>query len=248
MTFRTFGIALLGASTLLCTPAQAQFEDEIIVTGTRIASNDIPGTYLEVQGDFLLVEMSVYNDSRDIKTRGEEIVATLENLADAAKANRDIELSLLVDDSFVRPFSLQAAIDAIGSGSLPQTSRVDLLAKTPIPARVTNSYALVSRLQKFADDIDTVGRSSVSADEEPNVSVTDPYKYRTDLIEKVSGEIKAVTTALGNDYRAVITDLDEEMEFVRGGDLSLIFYIPYDYEIIPATITSRDQLIVSDDY
>ena len=249
-----FSTALALGAICLAAPAHAQFEDEIIVTGTRIANygsaaeSPIPGTFLKVQGDFLIVTMNVYNDSRDIETRGKEIVATLENVARAARTSRDVELSLRVDGQFVRPFSLEAAIDAIRGGNLPETSQVSLLAKTPIPETVTNSYKLVGTLQDFADSIDTVGRSSVTVAGEPDVSVTNPDQYRGPLLELVADEIKAFTAALGGNYRAVVTDIDERMRFTRGGDLSLIFYIPYDYEILPTAITSRDQLIVSDDY
>ena len=244
MTLRYIATAL---ALFAGSAAPSWAQDEIIVTATRMDAS-VPGTFLEVQGDFLLVEITVYNDSRDIETRGEEITETLENLAQAAERNRDIELSLRIEDEIVRPFTLKAAIDAVTSGSQPQTSRVTLLAKTPIPSKVTNSYALVTKLQSFAEDVETVGRTSVFTDEEPNVSVEDPDQYRPQLITAVTDEIKAITSALGGNYRVILQDIDEEMKYVRGSDLSLIFYIPYDYEIIPTSLTSRDVITLPEDY
>ena len=237
----------LGAALLVGLAGTAAAQDEIIVTATR-SETSLPGTFLEVQGDYLLVDITVYNDSREIETRGEEITETLENLAEAARRNRDIELSLAIEDEIVRPFTLKAAIDAVESGRQPQTSQVTILAKTPIPDQVANSYSLVTKLQSFAEDVETVGRTSVFTDDEPEVSIEDPDQYRPQLIEKVTSEIKSVTSALGGDYRVVLQDIDEEMKYLRGGDLSLIFFIPYDYEIIPTSLTSRDVITIPEDY
>jgi len=49
---------------------------------------------------------------------------------------------------------------------------------------------------------------------------------------------RQTTSALGDDYRVILDGLDGEMKWSRGGDVNLVFHLPYNFIIIPTSITS----------
>jgi hypothetical protein len=229
-------IFILMCSVALTPNAWAQ-NDEIIVTATRIDSS-IPGLFLEVKGDFLLLEVSVENDSRDLETRLSEINKTMQGFISAAAKNPDITLSIVDEGDVVRPLTIGTFQSGIRRGSRPDTSRAFLKVKTQIPDTVADSYKLANKLGAFVENIPEVGRTTIDSYDEVAVSVVNPYQYRSSVIKLVTDEINSISQALGGNYRAVIEDIDEELKWVRSGDLNLAFYIPYDYKIIPANVTS----------
>ena len=234
--------ALLGAAMLLPMTAYAQM-DEIIVTGTRITNavdfdeDSTPGLFLEKKGDFLLLDVSIENDSRELTTRLRELNEAVQDFIAAAKENPDIELSI-IDGNFVRPLTRENYRDGIRGGSRPDTSMARLKVKTAIPDKVEDSYKLATRLSEFVDSIEEKDRTKIQTYNSISVSVVNPYQYRNELIELVVGEINAVTDSLGPEYRAVIRGLDRDLRWVRSGDLNLAFYLPYSYNIIPDTLHS----------
>lgn len=216
--------------------AQAQ-EDEIIVTATK-RETSVPGIVLEKRGDFLLLEVDMENDSRGLDIRMQEISDTVDNIIAAAEADPTIELSIVGDGDMVRPLSLENFKTGIRPGARPDTSIAYLKVKTPIPETVADSYKLATKLGKFIEKMDEVGRTQINASDEISVSVVNPYQYRKDVLKLVLSEIKEVTSALGPDYRAVINGIDGEVNWVRSGDLSLAFYLPYEYSLIPTSLTT----------
>ena len=230
--FRTLLVAsiLAGASV----PAWAQL-DEVIVTATRSESS-VPGVFLEKRGDFLLLEISIENDSREISTRLKEIDDTVKGIISAADRDPSIELSIIGENSFVRPLSQENYRSGIQGGSRPDTSIAYLKVKTAIPDQVADSYKLATKLSDFVDSLDEVGRTEIDTEDEISVSVVNPYAYRGELMALITSEINAISGQLGPDYRAIISGLDKEMDWVRSGDLNLAFYVPYSYDILPTSI------------
>ena len=220
----------------LSSTAWAQM-DEIIVTGTRIDSS-MPGLFMEKRGDFLLLEVSIENDSRDLKTRLKEINETMQGIIAKAAGDPSIELSIVDDNEFVRPLSMETFKSGIRGGSRPDTSRAFLKVKTAIPDQVADSYKLAQKLGEFVDGLNEVGRTDIDTYDDISVSVVNPYGYRKDLLSKITSEIRDLTGQLGPDYRAVISGLDAEMKWVRSGDLNLAFYIPYEFTILPTSIAT----------
>ena len=234
---RSFTYIILGLGALAISGfAQAQ-EDEIIVTATKRESS-VPGIVLEKRGDFLLLEVDIENDSRGLDVRMSEISQTVENIIAAAELDPSIQLSMVDENDLVRPLSLETFTTGIRGGARPDTSIAYLKVKTPIPDSVADSYKLATKLGVFIEAIDEVGRTTIDASDEISVSVVNPYQYRKEVLNMVLSEIKEVTTTLGPEYRAVITGIDGEVQWVRSGDLSLAFYLPYNYDILPATLTT----------
>lgn len=217
--------------------ALAQGEDEIVVTGSRISSGNSSDVFLEKKGDYLLLEVSIENDSRELSTRLSEMEATLGNIIKAAANDPEIELSLIDDNNFVRPLSQDTFKSGITQGRRPDTSIAHLKVKTNIPNNVEDSFKLAVKLANFVDGIEEEGRTKISTYNDVAVSVVNPYQYRDELRAKVLADIRATADALGPDYRVILHGMDNGMRWSRSGDLNLAFYMDYSYEIIPATLT-----------
>ncbi len=216
-------------------PAYAQL-DEVIVTGSRII--DSPGITIEKKGDFLLLEVNVENDSRELSVRIKEMNATIDNMIVAAKNDPEIILSLIDDNDFVRPLSKDTFHAGIRRGSRPDTSIATLKVKTNIPKKVGDSFKLALKLAEFVDRIDEVGRTKVVNYDEVSVSVVNPYQYRNEVRNEIIAEINTTTNALNGGYRVIINGLDGPVKWMRSGNLNLAFYMNYTYEIIPDTLTN----------
>jgi len=238
------GLSLLAGLTLPEIVEAQGYEDEIIVTGSRV--EDSPGIFLEKRGDFLLLSVSIVNDSRERSLRIEEMMATVDNFLEAARSEPDIELSIIDDNDFVRPMTRQNFRDNIYPGSRPDTSVVYIKVKTQIPDNVEDSYALANKLSNFVEGIEEEGRTNFDSDGDIAVSVVDPYQYRADVRDLIVEEINTVTTGLGGDYGAIIKGLDGEVEWARSGDINLIFYMDYEYELYPKSISSITNIVLDD--
>ncbi len=218
--------------------------DEVIVTGSRIV--DAPGITIEKKGDYLLLEVNIENDSRELSVRIKEMNATIDNMIAAAKNDPDIILSLIDDNDFVRPLSKDTFHAGIRRGSRPDTSIATLKVKTNIPARIEDSFKLAQKLAEFVDGIEEVGRTKVDNYDEVSVSVVDPYQYRDEVRNKIITEINATTNALSGGYRVIVSGLDGPVKWTRSGDLNLAFYMNYSYEIIPDTLTNYTQQYIDE--
>jgi len=234
-------------------PGVSYAQDEIVVTGSRlIRGTDIntagPGIFYERRGDFLLLEVRIENDSRDIGTRLSELTETVEDIITAAKAENDITLSLIDDNNFVRPLSVNSFGEGIRSGSRPDTSVATLQVKTNIPEEVADSFKLAAKLGRFVDGLKEKGRTTITNSDEISVSVVNPYQYRATVMKMVLSEIKDVNQSLGPDYRAIVRGLDKELSWVRSGALNLAFTLPYTYDIVPNNLQSYTIEAPQEDY
>ena len=230
-------LAMLVVGLLSTSIGQIAFAqmDEIIVTASRRA--DSPGITIEKKGDFLLLEVNVENDSRELSVRLKEMNATIDNMITAAKKEPDIVLSLIDDNSFVRPLSKDTFHAGIRRGSRPDTSVATLKVKTNIPNNVGDAFKLAQKLATFVDKVEEVGRTKVINYDEVSVSVVNPFQYRNEVRTKIIEEINATTAALGGNYRVILEGLDGPVKWTRSGDLNLAFYMNYSYEIIPVNLT-----------
>jgi hypothetical protein len=235
-TIKTRICLLVLSATLVTSLAAAQGAEEILVTGSRIQARHIPATSIKRHADFLLLQVEVSNDSRDYKTRRDEIYATLRAMRDAAARDKSIELSVIRDDNVVLPLKLDdATLDfSAGSGTLDTNINI----KIPIPPDTDNGAELVQKLHAFVSGIVPVGRTDVSDDEETQVSVVNVAQYREPVIRLFADDVRRITSALGGDYRVVARGLDQPIQWVRDGTLDVVIFVPYEYDVVPTTISS----------
>ena len=210
--------------------------DEIIVTASRVS--DAPGIMVEKKGDFLLLEVNVENDSRELSVRLKEMSATIDNMIMAAKNDPDIILSLIDENDFVRPLTKDTFDAGIRRGVRPDTSLASLKVKTNIPKRVEDAFKLAIKLANFVDSVKETGRTKITNYDEVAVSVVNPFQYRAEVRRKIIEEVNRTTNALNGEYRVILKGLDGPVKWTRSGDLNLAFYMEYSYEIIPTSLTN----------
>ena len=225
-------LAALGAA-----PSYSQDLQEVVVTGMR-AEASIPGTSLKRPGDFILLNVGVSNDSRDEKTRTTEITETLRAMLAAAGRDKSIELSVIGENNLVLPLRIDSATLVLVGGKRPDTSETTISVKTRIPQTVGNSTALVAKLRDFATGIKPVGCTLIDGDGDFEISIVKPSQYRDRVVELFAADVKKVTAALGADYKVVVRGIDAPIQWVRDGMLEVTIFVPYSYDVLPASVTS----------
>ncbi len=231
MRFSTFVFVVFIAFA----PAQAQELEEIVVTGS-LAGSDVPGKHLRQPADNLLLKVLITNDSRDEAQREEEIHQTLLAAIAAADRNRSIELSTVTDSGFVIPLTKANYQIDLFDGSRPDTSQAYFRAKAAVPSSIDDGEALVIELKRFVSQLKMVGRTEVYVDGDVEVSIVNPSQYREQAIGLFAEDVQAVTSALGEDYRVVVSGIDKPIKWARAGSLTVAIYIPYEYMVVPTTL------------
>ena len=233
-----FGLALVLLGT---GSAFGQDMEEVVVTGMR-SEGAVPGTSLKRPGDFLLLSVEVSNDSRDAKTRDAEIKETLRAMLAAAGRDKSIELSVIGDNNLVLPLRLDSGTLSLVNGKRPDTSQTSINVKTRIPAAIGNSSALVAKLRDFVKGIKPAGRTIVDGNGDFEISLVKPAQYRDEVIGLFAADVKKVTAALGPDYKVVVRGIDKPIQWVRDGMLEVTIFVPYGFDVIPATVTGYTKI------
>ncbi len=221
------------------THAFAQEVEEVVVTGSRVEEGTaMPGTFLRKKGDFLLLQVSVTNDTRDAKARKEEIYATLRTALTAARRDGSIELSVIDENGLVIPLKVDSATVPLRAGGRPDTDATTISVKTRIPATGADGQALISRLKDFVSGLKVTGRTQLDAYGDVEISVVGPNGYRDEIIALFAADANKTSRALGLDYKVVVQNIDRPVRWVRIGLLELALYVPYRYQVLPASVTS----------
>lgn len=232
----------LALALFAMTPAFAQDVEEVVVTGLRSEGAAVPGTSLKRPGDFLLLSVEVSNDSRDAKTRDSEIKETLRAMLAAAGRDKAIELSVIGDNNLVLPLRLDSGTLTLVNGKRPDTSETTVNVKTRIPANVANSSALVAKLRDFVKGIKPVGRTIVDGDGDFEISLVKPAQYRDEVVALFAADVKKVTASLGPDYKVIVHGIDKPIQWVRDGMLDVTIFVPYSFDVLPATVSSYTKI------
>jgi hypothetical protein len=202
----------------------------------------VPGTSLKRPGDSLLLSVEVSNDSRDARTRDSEIKETLRAMLAAAGRDKAIELPVIGDNNLVLPLRLDSGTLTLVNGKRPDTSETTINVKTRIPASVANSSALVAKLRDFVKGIEPVGRTIVDGDGEFEICLVKPAQYRDEVIGLFAADVKKVTASLGPDYKVIVHGIDRPIQWVRDGMLDVTIFVPYGFDVLPATVSSYSRI------
>ncbi len=221
----------------LPSPAQTAIEEVVVVTGAYAESSP-PAQRVVRKGDYLLLKVLISNDTREEKQRETEIHKTL--LAAIQKASRtpNIQLSSVTDNDFVIPLRESNHRIELGLGKRPDTSVAYFRVKAAIDPDAADGEALVVALRRFVSDLKMEGRTTVEVKGDVEISIVDPSQYRPRIIELMAQDVKAVTAALGGDYRVVLSGIDRPVKWARLGSLDVTVFIPYEYLVLPSSVTS----------
>ncbi|MGE0046085.1 MAG: hypothetical protein AB7J28_07195 [Hyphomonadaceae bacterium] len=225
----------------LAAPAYAQ-GDEIVVTASRYLERyeDAPVPQIAVvrRADFVVAQVWIESDTRDLAARREELLQTLREVERRARATGPVTVALLEesdDDSGetrVKPYTLEAAQAQIVGGTRPDTSRVAILLRTAV--RADDALATAEeRLDAFMRGVPRPGRVTVGFGE-PGLTIVDPGQYRGAIVAAIAADARAIVAAVGPGHAIRIEGLESRIAWRRSADLELTLYIPHRLQIVPA--------------
>jgi hypothetical protein len=231
-------LLVLLASLHLLPAYGAESTDEVLVTAGRTDKTVIPGVSLRRTADFALQRLKVSSDAPELNSRRDDILATLRLLQAAATRDKAIELCVLLDGRAVVPLKVDASTLRFVAGSRAQTSEVFLAAKARVTAGAGNANALFARLKEFPATVKPAGRAAIDVIGDAELTLENPEQYRAKVIDLYAADSRAVTAALGTEYRVVTRGIDRQLQWLRDGLSDVVIYIPYEYDVIPVNISS----------
>lgn len=236
---RTILLPLVAAAAL-ATSAYAQDAEgeEIVVTGARLQRYEmlqIPAVSMTRRADAVLVDATVWSDSRDPELRRREIRATLEDMARRARAS-EVTMALRQDDA-LRPFTVDLAMRLLGYGGRADSSQVVVQLRTATRGGDDTLDAARERFNRFIDSISANGRAVVDFEEdELQLTVVDLPQYRAPLLAAIVEDGRRIAASMGEEYRPELSGLEGPVAFRRSGDLDLTLFIAYQLRAVPAAV------------
>jgi len=220
--------AMVLSASLLCQSAVAQLE-EIVVTGARVESYDMPAVTVAKQADFLVQSIRLINDSRSPELRRQEIFGTIERMLAGAQRMRGMALSY--GTGFLEPIDLtNEALQLIADRQRVDTSFVDIYAKVQFDPK-RNARDQIAALRDFISKADRIGRTEIDALGDIGVSIVGPEQYRYEIIQQIAAENGRLGEALGNECQVTVSGLESRVQWERTDVSELTLYIPYNVEV-----------------
>jgi len=233
--------AVLTLAPTAAVKAQAATADveEIVVTGSRIASQDYdadentPPPYVQItrRADNLIVTVRVTCDTRDDAQRLNELRQTLASMGRAAAQSPQIELG--VGDSIISRFD-ETGLDALirTDPARVQVSYADFIVKTAIQPTDTFDGAS-GRIKAFVKAIHGVGRTEALIVGDFELTIKAPERYRPDVLAAISADARTTAAAFGPEYAVHVDGMDHRLTWLKSGPLDLSLFIPYRLAVTP---------------
>lgn len=226
---------IIAASLILaCTGIQAQDEsvEEVIVSGIMESDGyyEMPAVTLKKQGDFLVQDVKVINDSRDKVLREKEIRESLEALAESAAKQGDLQLAY--GDEFLRTLDPKdKSLVFSEDKSRADTSYFYFSVKLKINNQ-KSALEQEASLEKFIKSAKKVGRTELDISGETDLSIVNPEKFRYEVIQKIAEENIRLRQAVGQTCDIELDGISNRVKWQRSGIIELVVYIPYRTQLL----------------
>lgn len=222
------GLLLAAPATLL---AQTDSLETVMVTGSRIGYRDLletPAVSITRPGDFLLLSLTLVNDTRSKEGREAEIYATIQKMMNAAGKR----FELVYGDSFTtRIDSSNYRLPLVEDAKRPDVQSAKLFVRSAIAGQPERAAEQTRALREFVKSAERVGRTEIDVDDEPALSLSKPERYRYDLIKAIAEDTDKARAALGSGCEVTIDGLSSRIEWQRASVSELLLYIPYTMEV-----------------
>lgn len=226
-------VALLVATFTVCVSAGAQGDlEEVLVTASRISGNsyyDTPVVTISKTADFMTQSITLVNDSRSPERRPAELIKTIENMMNAAKKLKGIELSY--GEGFLTPVVIDEDIlRTIENDEDDEISGISIVAKVAVD-KGRSTRQQIADLNKFIDNAKLDGRTEIETYGDVGLSIINPQQYRTELLKSIASENKRMAQLMGDDCTIKISGLENRLQWVRGSIDELKLYVDYSTEV-----------------
>lgn len=218
------------AAFAACAPVIAQEGaalDTITVTGSNITYRDLldtPAVSVTRPGDFLLLPITLVNDTRSEDSRKREIYATIQKMMGATGKRYD----LIYDDSYPLLLTTQNYQIPLGKDEKrPDVNKVSLSVRTAIDGKPGEAQELTRALRAFVEKAERVGRTEIDISKETALSLSRPERYRYDLIKAIADDTTKVRAQLGESCKVTVEGLSSRIEWRRVSAAELLLFIPY---------------------
>lgn len=222
-------------------PALAQ-NDEIVVTASRYVERNqqaqMPHASIVRRADFVVVQVTVESDTRDLAGRRSELTQTLNEIDRRARDGGPVSVALLEEseedagETRVKPYSAALALEQMRGGGRPDTSVVNVLLRTAVGETDTLG-ATQARVEAFVRGLPKPGRVTLRTDD-PQLSVRDPEQYRGQVLAAIAADAKQMLAAIGPGHGATVVGLHQRIAWRRTSDLELTLYVPHSLSISPS--------------
>jgi hypothetical protein len=182
------------------------------------------------KADFFVKPLNINSDSRDATVRLEEVKTMLRATMTAA---REQGISLVAGE-----YTLEAVTEdnldrlTFGRGSRPDTTQVTIYARLPVDGTITSTAKADERINPFVKGVAATGRSYIETGA-TSLAITDPDKYRLDVVKVIAGEARSYSAQFGSDYGVEIRGLDTDLFWKQAGETDVFLYIKHNFVIRP---------------
>ncbi|HYD23887.1 MAG TPA: TonB-dependent receptor [Croceibacterium sp.] len=228
----------IAAALLVAGAAPAWGQDlnfaEVVVTGSRIEqddySDDMPAVGLRRTADYLVQQVTIRGDTRDVTQRRQEIRAMLERAVGLAAQNG---VELAYGDYILTPLT-PANVEELSleSDNRPDSERVDFLVKAPLGGR-ESGRAAEERIARYIAAVPEVGRAQMDEWGDSTLSVVGPDSYRAQIAESIAADAHALAAKMGAGYAVEVEGLNMPVQWTRSGPAEVLLYVPYRLTIVP---------------
>lgn len=227
MLQRILMAAVLAFSAVGPALAQEDYEEEIVVTGSRLEAYDrwpVPHVSITRRADFGIVEVDIRNDTRATDARRAEILEALTRMETGAR-RAGMTLAIVDDDiGIVRQYSQAAAVQLMRPGSRSDTTSLTIRLRTPVSASDTLE-SIHDRVERFVTDTPKPGRVEMEVGS-TDLSMVNLEQYREGMLREILAEGRELARQVGG-AQVEVGGLEGQVGFKRSGDLDLILFLPY---------------------
>ena len=200
--------------------------DMISVTGNRVAYDDLletPAVSVTKPGDFLLLNFTLVNDSRDEDARERELHDTILQMVNAAGSRYTL---FYTDEARIALNRDNHRIE-LDDGTRPDTSQVDLQVRVSLGGDPARAEALITEMRKFLRTARMSGRTEVIIKGETSLQMNKPERYRYEIIEAIAADSRKLMGSMGLECTLQLEGLNGRIQWERASAAELLLYIPY---------------------
>lgn len=240
------GLAMLGAAVASATPAFAQDDEMVVVTGSMIQSDEeyqgqfgaLPYISIKVPADFVIFTVDLESATKSIAERDKELENSFKQLAQRVSRTQGVTLEVGQPG---RSSAVETTAAREGIERRDERSAIPLVLKFAV--KPDEKFPAVRvRAEAFIESIEVSGRTEATAGDQQYIGVNDPAKHREDLMRKIAADIRLLTeifTPQGQPAPGMaLTGLSNRVKSRPVGALELEMYVPYDV-VLGATMPPR---------